>query len=130
MTKFVVAAHGVIHRDGKILTTHRAADDDYMANLWDFPGGKVDAGETPEEGLVREISEETGLTVEIGEIEHVYTNLAELPEVQYVLLVYRCSFVSGEVTLEPKEHQDFEWVEVDQLRERDVIHFVESWLNR
>ena len=54
----VVAA--VIEREGKILITRRPAGS-HLAGLWEFPGGKVDAGETPEQALVRELAEELGI---------------------------------------------------------------------
>lgn len=59
----VVAA--VIERDGLVLAARRP-DKGHLAGLWEFPGGKVETGETPEQALAREIREELGCTVSVG----------------------------------------------------------------
>jgi 8-oxo-dGTP diphosphatase len=61
-----VAAALVFHK-GKLLITQRRPDD-HLPNLWEFPGGKVEAGETFEECLVREIREELGIEISVGEL--------------------------------------------------------------
>ena len=128
MTTFYIAAHGIIWHGNKILATRRSAENDFMPLVWDFAGGKIEAGETAEEGLKREIREETGLEVTIENIEHVYTDVEELPEAQYVMLTYKCVYTDGDVTLNPEEHDDYKWVTVDELKTMEVVHFVESWL--
>ena len=56
----------IIENEGKILLARRAADQK-LAGKWEFPGGKVEAGESPEECLKRELEEEFGIQVEVGE---------------------------------------------------------------
>ena len=63
----VVAA--VIERDGSVLATQRGYGE--FAGGWEFPGGKIEPGETPEQALVREIREELGAEIEVGELIHV-----------------------------------------------------------
>jgi len=71
--RYVVAA--LILRGGEVLICQRRADQP-MAHKWEFPGGKIEAGETPEQALVRELEEELGITAHIGgsiaRIRHTY----------------------------------------------------------
>jgi len=62
MKKLQIAVGIVRNAKGEIFITQRAADA-HMANKWEFPGGKIEAGETPEAALRRELQEETGITV-------------------------------------------------------------------
>jgi len=87
----VVAA--VICRDGKILITRRL-DTAHLPGLWEFPGGKVESGETLKAALMREIREELGLSIIVFDqclsIEHEY------PRKSVLLHFFNCAIVSGE----------------------------------
>ena len=83
-----------------------------LPNLWEFAGGKVEKGETPEESLIREIQEELGCTVKVHElIEGVYH---EYPNIIVNLLTYRTTIVEG--TPKAKEHAKVKWVPLQELR--------------
>lgn len=103
----VVAA--VLVRDGKYLATQRGygAYKDY----WEFPGGKVEAGESREEALMREIREE--LDTEIRVDAWLATVEYDYPDFHLTMHCYRCSVVSGHLTL--KEHESAAWLEISEL---------------
>lgn len=103
----VVAA--VLVRDGKYLATQRGygAYKDY----WEFPGGKVEAGESREEALMREIREE--LDTEIRVDAWLATVEYDYPDFHLTMHCYRCSVVSGHLTL--KEHESAAWLETSEL---------------
>ena len=124
MTQFFVAAHALITKDSKFLVTKRMATDGYMPGVWDLPGGTVEAGETVEEALVREVTEETRLTVHIGAPISIYTTLAMLPERQNVTIIFACDWLSGDVVL--TEHDEFRFVTRDELALLDRIHFLQT----
>ncbi len=98
----VVAA--VIERGGLILITRRPQGS-HLAGLWEFPGGKRQAGETPEQALQREIAEELGAAVTVGEMFE--TVEWSYPDNRVRLLFYRCA-IDGEPR--PLEGQEMAWV--------------------
>lgn len=127
MTKFYLAGHGLIHRDRKYLITRRSTRNDYMPLKWDLPGGTIEAGETVEQGLEREVKEETTLEIRVERILYVYTNLSQLPERQTFQSIYLCNYVLGEVRTDPLEHDDHAWVNREQLRQVDAIGFLAAF---
>lgn len=122
MTQFFVAVHAFIQKDGKFLVTKRKSTDGYMPGVWDLPGGTVEVGETVEQALVREVTEETGLVVRIGAPLSAYTTLDSLPERQNVAIIYACDWVSGDVVL--TEHDEFRFVTREELAKLECIHFL------
>jgi mutator protein MutT len=104
----VVAA--IIRKSGRILITQRL-DNVHLAGLWEFPGGKVEPGESAEAALRREIREEIGIEIHIeGEflaVEHDY------PTKSVRLRFFNCSVAGGEA--HPREVADLRWVEPREL---------------
>jgi len=90
----VIVAAAVIIRDGRVLLTRRG-EGQHLAGMWEFPGGKLEAGESPEEALLRECQEECGIEVEVAEILEVTHH--RYPEKEVLLLFYRCELRAGEV---------------------------------
>ena len=98
----VVAA--VIERDGKILITRRPAGS-HLAGLWEFPGGKPEQGESPDEALQREILEELGARLTVGELIEAVD--WQYPDKRVRLVFFRCA-IHGEPR--PLEGQKLAWV--------------------
>ncbi len=95
----------ILQQDQRILLTRRP-DGTRHAGLWEFPGGKLDPGESPREGLQREIREELGIDVEVGEVFDVVYYRYDWGAV--LLLAYHCHRLTGEIrNLEVAEHR---WV--------------------
>ena len=110
----VVAA--IIHdSEGRIFATQRGYGD--MKDGWEFPGGKVESGERPEDALKREIWEELETKIEVEElittVEHDY------PKFHLIMHCYRCSIESGNLTL--KEHEAAKWLEKSDLYSVDWL---------
>jgi 8-oxo-dGTP diphosphatase len=104
----------VIEKDGKILIAKRKRED-ALGGKWEFPGGKLESGETPEECLTRELREELGIETRIEAFlcssRFVYRHM------DVELLAYRTSYVSGEIRLH--EHERAVWVLPEDLKEYD-----------
>jgi len=115
MKNIEVVAAIIIH-EGKILCVQRGpAKYDYISHKWEFPGGKVETGETKMGALVREIKEELlmDVTVEVffTTVQHTY------PDFQLTMHSYLCSCESNELTL--TEHSDYKWLSKNELKELD-----------
>lgn len=104
----VVAA--LIERDGRYLITQRRPQA-RLPLLWEFPGGKVEKGETDQQGLARELREEMGIEVEVGPLMLHVTHGYEAYNLD--LLVYRCQLRGADP--EPIRVHDIRWVEPHEL---------------
>ena len=109
----VVAA--VIRREGRIFATQRGYGP--YKDGWEFPGGKVEPGETPEQALTREIREELDTVISVGEkltqVEYDY------PDFHLSMGCYLCTVVSGNLTL--KEHESARWLRMDEIDSVDWL---------
>ena len=106
-TIYVVAA--VIRDENKIFTTQRGYGD--FKGYWEFPGGKIEEGETPQEALIREIKEE--LETEIAVLELIDTIEYDYPKFHLSMDCFWAEIVSGDLTL--KEHEAAKWLSKDEL---------------
>jgi mutator protein MutT len=106
-----VAAALIFERD-KLLITQRRADD-HLPNLWEFPGGKVEPGETFQACLVREIREELGIEISVCDLVEDLTH--SYPEKTVRLRFYRCALISGEA--KAIHVQDLRWVTREELKQ-------------
>ena len=108
----VYIAAGIVRKKGKVLITRRKFDG-LLGGLWEFPGGKIEPEESPEQACIRELREETG--IETGNLQfltrvfHAYTHF------KIEMDVFFCDYISGRVMLNgPIDHK---WVRVDQLHQ-------------
>ncbi len=110
MTRKLVVAGLIIGDDGRVLITQRRADQP-LPLQWEFPGGKVEAGESPVEALTRELREEIGVEVAVGRIWDVLFHA--YPDFDLVMLVYACRITDGEPR--PVEVADLAWMATTAL---------------
>jgi 8-oxo-dGTP diphosphatase len=110
---FVLSVKAVIRdKQDRCLVVRRSAGSKNDAGCWDFPGGKVDAGERFDTALLREIQEETGLSVELAKILGAAESNLRDRKVAYLILEAR--LVQGQVRLS-EEHDGFEWMTLENL---------------
>jgi len=113
--RFVAAA--LIVRGGEVLICQRRADQP-MALQWEFPGGKIEAGESPEQALARELDEELGIKATIGaRVTHIRHNYRHGGAVD--LVFFAVNEFSGE--LENRIFQQFRWVRLEDLPNYDFL---------
>jgi 8-oxo-dGTP diphosphatase len=110
----IVAAAALVDVDNRVLIAERPAGK-AMAGLWEFPGGKVSEGETPEAALVRELAEE--LSIETCETYLAPFTFAShtYPEFHLLMPLYLCRNWDGEIT--PREGQRVKWVRAGRLKD-------------
>ena len=109
----LVAACALIDADGRVLIAERPSGKS-MAGLWEFPGGKVEAGERPEESLIRELNEELGIVVNETCLAPLTFASHRYPDFHLLMPLYVCRRWDGIVT--PREGQRLAWVKPNQLR--------------
>ena len=103
----VVAA--VIRKDNKIFATQRGYGE--FKDGWEFPGGKIEEGETPEQALAREIKEELDTDINVGEL--IDTIEFDYPDFHLSMDCFWCEIVQGE--LELREHESAKWLSKEKL---------------
>lgn len=110
MAKQINVVGAVILRDGLVLCAQRG-EASALGGMWEFPGGKIEAAETPREALEREIVEELHCQVDVG--AEVTTTVHEYDFGIVRLTTFYCELVSGEPRL--TEHADVVWLEPEEL---------------
>ena len=106
----VVAA--ILEYDGKILCMERGQGKfDYVSFKYEFPGGKIEPGETPQEALKREIMEELETEISVGDL--IDTIEYDYPEFHLSMDCFWCEILSGNLVL--KEAEDARWLAADEL---------------
>ena len=108
----LVAAVALVDPDGRVLLAERPAGK-HLAGFWEFPGGKVHEGETPEAALIRELDEELGIDVEESCLAPFTFASHTYPEFHLLMPLYVCRKWRGIVT--PREGQRLKWVHAAQL---------------
>jgi len=123
----ITVTAGILHRNGKVLIARRPVDG-LLGGLWEFPGGKVEAGESHAQALTRELKEELEITTETGELlgkyNHAYTHF------KVTLYAYHTRVTAGEIKL--LQASEARWVDlidldaypmgkIDRMISRDLV---------
>ncbi len=106
---------GFLKKDGKILVGQRP-ENNSLAGQWEFPGGKIELGENPEQALTRELDEELGITAEVGELKLACTHT--YGDVGILILFYEIKYWKGEP--KAKHHMMLEWIYPEELKMRTI----------
>jgi 8-oxo-dGTP diphosphatase len=105
-----IVTAAVIERSGRILIARRKKGD-RMEGKWEFPGGKLEGNESPEECLCRELHEEFGIEAEIGDF--LLSSPYEYSHLKIELLAFRATYISGDFNL--NDHDEIRWVLPSEL---------------
>ena len=114
MKILLVVAVALIDADDRVLIAQRP-EGKALAGLWEFPGGKIDAGERPEEALIRELREELGIAVKEACLAPLTFASYAYPEFHLLMPLYVCRRWEGFV--QSREGQALKWVRARDLRE-------------
>ena len=114
MKLLLVVAIALIDADDRVLIAQRPKGKQ-LAGLWEFPGGKVDAGERPEQALIRELAEELGIAVKEACLAPLTFASHAYPDFHLLMPLYVCRRWEG--TVVPREGQRLAWVRPNRLRD-------------
>lgn len=106
---------GFMRKEGKILVGQRP-ENHSLAGQWEFPGGKIEIGETPEQALARELSEELGIQAEIGDLKLACTH--SYSDVGIVILFFEVLYWKGQP--KAQHHLMLEWIYPEELKLRNI----------
>mgnify|MGYP001026884927 CR=1 FL=1 len=114
MKKQIEVVAAIIKKDDKFFCAQRA-DKGELSKKWEFPGGKIELGETHQEALVREIKEELDTEIKVGDfivtVQHEYNSFI------LTMHCYECCVISGSLNL--TEHIDCKWLTLAEMKEYD-----------
>jgi 8-oxo-dGTP diphosphatase len=113
----LVAACALVDADSRVLIAQRP-EDKTMAGLWEFPGGKIEYGELPEQTLIRELKEELGITVSEACLAPLTFASHSYPDFHLLMPLYVCRRWEG--TISALEGQQLAWVKPNRLREYEM----------
>lgn len=116
MKTIEVVAAVIKNSKGLTLAVQRGKNSkEYISKKWEFPGGKIEEGESLQEALQRELTEELKVEAEIGElvitVDHTY------PDFRLIMHAFYCEIIGGQLTL--TEHLDMKWLTKSELRDVD-----------
>ena len=111
----------VVECKGELLILQRLPTSSH-SNQWGMPAGKLDAGETPEQAMVREIHEEAGLEVGINQLSLLKKLYMRIPRYDLVVYLYRVTFDQKPVAKISPEHQSFRWATPQETLKLDYMH--------
>jgi len=115
-THEIVAA--LLVRDGRVFLCHRSAGRRWYPDVWDLPGGHVEAGEAPVEALARELEEEVGIL-----IEELGPEVARVIEAGFAMRIWIIEqWVGDPVNVSPEEHDDVGWFTFSEAAELGLAH--------
>jgi 8-oxo-dGTP diphosphatase len=112
MKDFRVAAKAFIVKDGKLLVIKRRPNDVHKPGQWDIPGGRMEPGENPMEGLIREVQEEASITIKTVipfDVHHFTRDDGQV----ITMIIFLCLHTDGEIKLS-EEHTEYKWVDMQK----------------
>ena len=119
----VVAA--LMRRQGKVLVGQRP-EGGSLAGTWEFPGGKIELGESPEQALARELKEELGVEAEIGPLKFAATHA--YGKTGILFLFFEVKYWKGQI--KPQQHLDLRWVPPKELKQLELPEANTKFLNQ
>jgi 8-oxo-dGTP diphosphatase len=115
----------ILDKQGRCLLLRRSSQSKANAGMWDLPGGKVDAGETFDKALLREVAEETGLTISLERVLGASESVLSNCRVAYIILEGRIK--TGKIHLSD-EHDKCQWVDPSKLTGIDICPQFEAFV--
>jgi len=130
MEKGLIVHALIFNKDNELLLIRRSLNETVLPGAWDIPGGTLEDGEDPREGVSREIHEETGLHIKNLDLFSYTSNVDQKKNKQFVRLIFIGSLEGkSEITLNPDDHDEYQWVILDkQTLDLDLVEYLPNLL--
>lgn len=122
-----IIVHALIEVDGKYLVTKRSVTETSFPEYWDLPGGMVESGELPRDGVIRETMEEVSLRITPTKIIHDDSNLDKSKDGIFIRFVYLCELDDDikNIKLDEDEHSEYRLINsLDDLKDEKITPFL------
>lgn len=124
-SQWIAVVAALMRRQGKVLVGQRP-EGASLAGRWEFPGGKIELGESPEEALSRELREELGIEAEVGHLKFAATHT--YGKTGILFLFYEVKYWKGQV--KTQQHLELKWVTPRELRDLELPEANTKFLDR
>jgi len=126
--KIKILANGIIQKENKFLLLKRNLNDVDSPGEWEFPGGFIEFGEDPKEGIIREVKEETSLNVEIISIYKILSKEYEKPgkKIHLIRIIYLLKTFDKKVKLNEREHEDYKWLKKEEIKNLNISDYLKN----
>lgn len=124
-----IIVHALINIDGKYLVTKRSDNESSYPNHWDIPGGLVEYGELPKDGVIRETKEEVNLNIIPTKVIHEDSNVDSSKDLIFIRLVYLCDLNDdiNNIKLDKDEHSEYRFINsLNELDNELISPFLEE----
>lgn len=115
---------GILMNEKEEILIAKRKEEKHLGGYWEFPGGKIENGETPEESLIRELKEEMNITIKVK--DYFGENIYKYERGTIKLIAYFCEIVEGNITL--TDHSEYKWIKKEDLNQYKLaladIYFV------
>ena len=111
---FKCAAEAVVEKDGLVLIIQRSLTNDHAPGKWETITGRVEQGESFEDAAIREVKEETGIDVEVVSPCNTFHFYRGAEKDEHLGVSFWCKYISGEVSIDKDELNDYKWVTIDE----------------
>jgi 8-oxo-dGTP diphosphatase len=128
MNKGLIIHTVIYNADRKVLIIKRAKVNDVLPEYWDIPGGTLEDGEDPVAGAIREVKEETGLEIANLRLFFDHSNVDVAKNKQFVTLIFTAKYPSGEIVLNPEEHEEYAWIAPEEVGKYKAVEYLPECL--
>ncbi|MDA3840784.1 MAG: NUDIX hydrolase [Patescibacteria group bacterium] len=130
MDKGLITHLVILNEKKEMLILRRSLEEDVLPGYWDVPGGTLKDGEDPREGALRETREEAGINIDDLSLFYHTSNVDVGKNKQFVRMIFIGSYSNNDVILNPEEHIDYEWVDINNIdKEKELVDYLYDIIN-